>query len=266
MLKLKNKNMKNNYPLISIITPSYNQGQFIEETIRSVQNQTYKNFEHIVIDGGSTDNTLKILKKYTGKIKWISEKDKGQPDALNKGFKMAKGDIVCYLCADDYYQKDTLATVVDFFKRNKEAKILTADYTIIDEKNNEIHSFVRLYKKIFWLINSYYTFLFVNYVNQPSTFWKKELFDEFGYFDIKYQYEFDYEWWLRVSSKYKIFIINKKLSFFRLHKSSKSGSRYIKQFVEDYEVVENKTDNKLLLFFKKNHNNLIVNIYKLIRF
>ena len=88
-------------PLVSVVTPSYNKGRFIEETILSVKNQTYPRIEHIVVDGGSTDGTLDILKKYGDSLIWISEPDKGQSDAINKGWRMSKGDILAYLNADD---------------------------------------------------------------------------------------------------------------------------------------------------------------------
>lgn len=92
------------YPKISIITPSYNQGSFIKQTIDSVLNQNYQNLEYWVIDGGSTDKTVKILKSYGRKIKWISEKDKGQTDAINKGLKKITGDIIAFINSDDYYE------------------------------------------------------------------------------------------------------------------------------------------------------------------
>lgn len=142
--------MKN--PLISIITPSFNQGQFIEETLKSVASQTYKNYEHIIIDGGSTDGTIEILKKYQkkypDKIKWISEKDKGQSDAINKGLKMAKGEILCYLNSDDVFYYYTLETVVNFFKKHKEVYWVTGDYEIINEESKKIRSLIPIYKKI----------------------------------------------------------------------------------------------------------------------
>lgn len=102
-------------PLVSIITPSYNQGKFIEETIQSVLNQDYPNIEYIVIDGGSTDNTIDILKKYEGRLRWISEPDKGQSDAINKGFAMARGSMMAWLNSDDTYLPGTVNKVVDIF-------------------------------------------------------------------------------------------------------------------------------------------------------
>ena len=95
-------------PLVSIITPSYNQGRFIRQTIESVLNQKYPNIEYIIVDGGSSDNTLEIIKEYEGKIKWISEKDNGQSDAINKGFSMANGEIIAWLNSDDIYLEDAI--------------------------------------------------------------------------------------------------------------------------------------------------------------
>ncbi len=114
---------KNSY-LVSIITPSFNQAQFIEQTIKSVQNQDYKNIEHIIIDGGSTDGTIDILKKYSG-IKWISEKDNGQSDAINKGFSTANGEILAWLNSDDYYDENIITKVVEYF-----SKIIIANFSM----------------------------------------------------------------------------------------------------------------------------------------
>ena len=103
---------------ISVITPSYNQAQFIERTILSVLNQNYPNLEYIIMDGGSTDNTVEILKKYSDKIIWKSEKDNGQSGAINKGLKMATGDIVTYLNSDDIYELGTFEKIAEFFQKN----------------------------------------------------------------------------------------------------------------------------------------------------
>ncbi len=249
---------------ISIITPSYNQGNYIEETILSVLNQKYPNLEYIVIDGGSTDNTLSILKKYKNKIRWISEKDNGQADAINKGFKMSSGEIVGYLCSDDKYESGTLK-IVDSEFNDESVKIITGDYYIINEDGKKIKSIVPSYKKIFWKIKSIYGYLFANYTNQPSTFWRKDLFNEYGYFDTSLRYEFDYDWWIKVISKYGIKFVYKKLSCFRIHSKSKSGSEFNRSFTEEYNVIKKYSKNKLFLLIKKLNNILVVLIYKFFR-
>ncbi len=192
-------------PLVSIITPSYNQGEFIEETLKSVQAQTYRNFEHIIIDGGSTDNTIKILKKYKakypGKIKWISEKDKGQSDAINKGMRIAKGEILCYLNSDDVFYPYTLEIVVDFFNKNKNAYWVTGDYQVINEKSLPIRSFISFYKKLWSIFPYKTTLLFCNFINQPSTFWKREVYKNVGDFNVNYKYNMDFDYWIRTFNK-----------------------------------------------------------------
>ena len=167
-------------PKITVITPSYNQGHFITETIDSVLSQNYPNLEYIVMDGGSTDDTVDILKSYGKKFTWVSKKDKGQTDAINKGIKKSTGDIICYLNSDDVFLPNTLNTVAEYFMQNPEAMWVTGDYFIIDADGNKIQSFVAEYKK--WLRQnpSKQRLSIANYIIQPSTFWRKELTQEIG--------------------------------------------------------------------------------------
>ena len=183
---------------ISIITPSYNQAEFIERTIQSILNQSYSNFEYIIMDGGSTDGTIEILKKYSNKIIWKSEKDNGQSDAINKGLKIATGDIVAYLNSDDTYELNALQKVADFFIKNPDKKWVYGKCKIINEKDQEIRKPITAYKN--WLLKkySYKKLLTENFISQPATFWKKELHNEFGYFNESESLCMDYEFWLRI--------------------------------------------------------------------
>ncbi len=250
---------------ISIITPSFNQGQFIEQTIQSVLSQNYPNLEYIVMDGGSTDNTLDILKKYEDKLKWFSEKDKGQSDAINKGLKMAYGDIVAWLNSDDYYLPGTLAKVATFFDKNSQAKWVSGDYQIVDEKGKDIHSFVIGYKRLLRLFNSYSTLSFANYIIQPSTFWRRELISEIGYLNEEYRYCMDYDLWLRFMKNYPLHIIPSPLSAFRVHSTSKGGVEYEKQFDEELQIAKKNNTSELLYKLHKIHNDLISFVYSLVK-
>lgn len=259
-----------NKPFFSIITPSFNQGQFIEETIKSVFNQTFRDFEHIVVDGGSTDNTLKILKKYKAKYPdkffYISEKDKGQSDAINKGMRMAKGKVFAWLNSDDYYPVYTLEEVYKVFNKNKDVFWLSGDYVVVNEKGEKIHSFVRYYKKFLRLFPFSLIIYIANFINQPSTFFKRDVFEQVGYLNIKLKYNMDYDYWLRFYKKeFKNFYINKELSYFRIHSNSKSGVQYDEMFKEDLKVLEKYTKNKILILLHRLHNLFILLIYKIIK-
>ena len=252
----------------SIITPSFNQGQFIEETIKSVQNQTYKNFEHIVIDGGSTDNTLKILKKYTGKIKWISEKDKGQPDAVNKGIRLSKGDYILILNSDDILLKDSLFNVnriiTSGINRNEKPLLIIGDYRLINEKSKKIISFIPYFKKIFWYLPPSLAVKITNFIAQPSVFISKYLIKKFGYFKTNLKYSFEYEYWLRLLiNGTRPYYLNKVISLFRINPNSLGGSNYEKLLEYTYDkIVAKCVKEKFFLLLNKTLTKLIIFIYK----
>lgn len=250
---------------ISIITPSYNQGKFIMQTIDSVLNQNYPNLEYIVIDGGSTDSTINILKKYKNKVKWISEKDKGQADAINKGIKMVTGDIIGYLNSDDIYLPQALKTVDDFFKLNPKAQWAMGDYSIINAEGRKIRPYVVWYKRFLRPFNSYKLLTFTNYIVQPSTFWRKNVIKTIGLFDDSLPYEMDYDYWLRIASKFPLYIIKKSLSLFRIHDSSKSGLHYLRQFEEEIKVLEKHNINKSIKLLHVIHNKIIIFLYNLMK-
>ncbi|WP_075590610.1 glycosyltransferase family 2 protein [Labilibacter marinus] len=214
------KNLK-----ISIITPSFNQGKFLEETILSVLDQNYPKLEYIIIDGGSTDNSVDIIKKHQDKLAyWISEKDDGQSHAINKGFQKATGDIICWLNSDDLLQPDTLKLVSDQFK-NKQTNWLTGNCSTIDAQSKTIGSYTCNIppSNKEWLNHFARGASFA--ILQPSTFWKKEIIDKVGLLNQKLHYSFDHEYFLRMYLQFgKPNVINKNLSAFRLHDESKTVS------------------------------------------
>ncbi len=229
---------KINQPLVSIVTPSYNQAKFIGRTIESILNQDYPNIQYIVMDGKSTDNTVQILKQYGKKITWKSEKDSGQSEAINKGIRMAKGEIVAFLNSDDTYEPGAISKVVKFFNDNPSTKWVYGKCKIVNENDVEIRKPITLYKNLLLRNFSYNKILAENFISQPATFWRRELHDEFGYFDENDHWCMDYEFWLRIGSKYPAGVINNYLSNFRYHSDSKSGLEDKTKFQDELKLAK----------------------------
>lgn len=235
------------FPKISIITPSLNQGRFIERTIKSVLEQNYPDLEYIVIDGGSTDNTIEILKKYEKRLIWISEKDEGQADAINKGINLSTGDIMGYLNSDDVYENGALKRVSDFFLANPTTMWLTGRCKIIDEGDLEIRRMVTGYKNVLLSHYSYRVLLVTNPISQPATFWRRAVTQEFGLFDVNEHLVMDYEYWLRMGSKYPPAIIDDYLARFRVHQESKTSSSFLDTFKQEFTICKRYTHSTVLM-------------------
>ncbi len=207
-----------NLPKVSIVTPSYNQVEFLEKTILSVINQDYPNIEYIIIDGGSTDGSQEIIKKYENKISyWVSEKDNGQSDAINKGFKKCTGDIVAWINSDDLYVEGAISCAVAYFSEHTGIDMVHGKIDLIDV-HGEYITYVA--SKDFTLQE----LIISNQVWQPSVFFKRKIFDEIGYLDESYHYIMDYDFWIRIATRYNIGYINSTLARFRLHGQSKTVS------------------------------------------
>jgi glycosyltransferase involved in cell wall biosynthesis len=181
------------------VTPSYNQAHFIEETLRSVSTQQYPVLEHLVIDGGSTDGTIEILRRYCSTpgwehLSWISEPDRGQSDAINKGFRIATGDIIGWLNSDDLYEPDSFTRVSKAFQENPLTDFIYGDYLIIDETGKTLLSKKEI--DFDWEI----MLCGLNYIAQPNVFFRRRVFDKVGFLSDTLHYVMDYEFWLRAAA------------------------------------------------------------------
>ena len=224
------------HPKISVITPSWNQGQFIERTMKSVLEQEGDfDLEYIILDNESTDNTHDVIRRYESRLTWRSEKDRGQSSALKKGFSMASGDILCWLNSDDTYQPGALAAVADEY-RARPFEWCFGNCMIIDENDEEIRRAITRYKIAQSCNYSYRRLLRRDFISQPSTFFTSDAYRAVGELDGSLTYAMDYEYWLRLGSKYEPRFIDKFLANFRWHGASKNGTLYRKAAWEAYQM------------------------------
>lgn len=181
---------------ISVVTPSFNQAEWIEETLRSVANQGYSDIEHIVIDGGSTDGTLGILERFKPTLSYVqSQPDGGQTDALIQGFGRATGDVMAWLNSDDLYEPGTLVEVADHFRRHPEDRFIYGDATWVDRHGVVLRRQREVgFNRFIWL-RTY------NYIPQPSTFWRRDLYEEVGGLDPSFDLAMDSDLWIRFAER-----------------------------------------------------------------
>lgn len=204
------------WPKISIITPSFNQGQFIEETIRSVLLQNYPNLEYIIIDGGSTDSTLDVIQKYDDYITlWVSESDNGQSNAINKGFLKSTGDVITWMNSDDIYFPDALNVAGHVFGSNPTVGMIYGDCCLFNEITNTVSLKMPGNFDLGHLIQE-------NFIPQPSVFMNRNLFSDQIFLDESLHYAMDYELWLRIALQSSIRYYPRTFAQFRYHPAAKS--------------------------------------------
>lgn len=206
------------YPLVSIITPSYNQARFLETTIKSVLGQDYPMIEYIVVDGASTDGSLEILQRYSNQLaNWVSEPDRGQTEAINKGFKMAKGQILAWLNSDDTYNPGAVTNAVDYLLRHPDIGLVYSDMDFIDEKGRTIGQFPAALTDLKKLRRGFV------HVPQPATFFRADLWQQVGPLDPTFYFAMDYDLWVRLAQKTKFAYLKGEVwANFRLHSDAKT--------------------------------------------
>ena len=188
---MQEKNFK-----ISIVTPSFNQGAYLEQTIRSVLDQQYPNLEYFIFDGGSTDGSVDIIKKYNSQLTyWVSEKDRGQADAIYRGFEKSTGDIVGWINSDDVYLPGAFKSVANMFARHRDAEMIIGAHMVVDEQGVVVDRYAAYNQDFDSLL------LFGQRIPQMSTFLKREVFFAVGGFDRTLQFAFDYDLFLRTTRR-----------------------------------------------------------------
>ncbi len=221
-------------PKVSVVTAVLNRADSIERTLASVREQTYRDLEHVVVDGGSTDGTVEILRRSQG-IRWISEPDNGLADAMNKGIAMASGEWIGWLNSDDYYLPGALQAVADAAGSNPDAHWLTGRCRIIDGDDREIRTAITAYKN--WLLRHYSFPLYLtqNFISCPSTFVRKDAYEVAGALDSRYRISMDYDVFLRIASRWDPVVLDRELAVFRMTEGTLSMDGFEQQFAEHAE-------------------------------
>ncbi len=221
------------WPKISVITPSFNQAEFLEATIRSVLLQGYPNLEYVVLDGGSSDGSVDIIKKYSPWLShWESRPDHGQSDAINRGLRATTGEIQCWLNSDDYFAPGTLAHVARCFCDAPETLWLIGSATLLDHQGAQTIRPARVLTEselVRWTRSNWFC--------QQATFWRKSFIERTGFLDESLHYVMDWELWLRFYAIAPPQIIDQSLAFYRFHENAKCVDKLDSYYVEETRLL-----------------------------
>ena len=218
------------------------------------------------MDGGSKDQTVAIMNRYRDSLAAaVSEKDRGQAHAINKGLAKATGEVVCWLNSDDTYEPGALAAVARHFGGNGSCLWAYGKCRIVDEDDREIRPFITRYKNLLLARYSFSKLLSENFVSQPAVFWRRALLDEIGYLDEREHFCMDYEYWLRLGARHPAGVIDAWLANFRYHRASKSGSVDPRQFADELRIARTYgAGHPLALFLHALNYRKIVLAYRLL--
>ncbi len=222
---------------VSVVMPVFNGEKYIEHAIKSILNQTYKNIQFILVDGGSEDKTMKIVENYSHDIDLIiSEKDQGMYDAINKGFAKSDGELMLWLNSDDYLFPSAIQTVVELIKENSDIKWVTGRKVQMSSTSRirRVGSFVSYYRS--WIEKGFYTGKGLGHIMQETTFWTRDLYDRAGgYVNKDYKLASDYELWVRFSKYETLYSLNTLLGAFRQHDTQLSSD--VHGYAEECEKI-----------------------------
>ena len=220
-----------NEPLVTIVTPTYNMGHFLRETIESVLSQDYPQVQYIVMDAGSQDDTVEILKSYGSRLEWVSEPDEGQSDAVNKGFLRARGEIFTFLNADDIYYQGAVRAGVEAFARRPDAGVVYGNAWYTREDGSA-------FKRCPVLPYDYDLLGHLCYICQPASFLRSKVWAEMGGLDKSLHLTLDYDLWLRIADRYPMAYVAQDLATSRMYKENKSLGRRRESFREIVRIMQ----------------------------
>ncbi len=220
---------------ISIIIPSFQQAHFLERTILSLTNQNYSDLELIIVDGGSTDYSVNIIKKYEKKLSyWVSEKDTGQSNAINKGLKLAQGEILGWLNSDDTLAPNALRKIAECYQKNPDVNLVYGHNWLINENDEIIRRLTAVQTNAYELI--YYN---RNVWSQPGTTWRRRLQEKIGFLDESLHYTMDCDFWIRASQVGQVYCLNEHLGDLRIHNATKSKTQKEK-FKSEHRILDRR--------------------------
>ena len=235
----------NSLPKITVITPSFNQAAYLEKTIQSILNQNYPNLEYIIIDGGSTDGSVDIIKRYASKLAyWVSEPDEGQSHAINKGLMKSTGDWVCWQNSDDIFYPNSFQYVAQVIQKMPKLEFIIGDINLIDEND-------KLIRPMCYVKPTYQSLIAEGMVlTNQAAFWKRCVHNDIGWLDENLHYGFDYEWFLRLLKHTKqSWHISKTIGALRYHSETKTSLNQVK-FQEEFGIIlEGKSMNLIARLF-----------------
>ena len=229
--------MSTRMPKISLVTPSLNQGKFIRATIESVLSQGYPNLDYRVQDGGSTDGTLTVLRTYEERVPFVSEKDAGQADAINKGLARATGEVFGYLNSDDVLRPGALAAVGAAFASDPNLMFVWGRASYLNEVGAPVSPYLVRPDAIERLADACF-------IAQPAAFFRKEAWDEIGPFDATLHHTMDYDYWLRIAARYpasRTRFLDRELAGCRMHADAKTVAGWSRALEEIMDLVKRRT-------------------------
>ena len=227
--------MVNDFPRISVITPSFNQAEFLERTMRSVLDQGYANLEYIVIDGGSTDGSVDLIRKHAERLTyWVSEPDRGQVDAINKGLHRASGDWLCWQNSDDVFFPGAFADLAKAASEHPEAGLIVGNMVLIDENDRPL-------RDLRYVTPDHGAMLAEGMLlaNQAA-FWRRDVQEAVGLLDERYQCSFDYDWFLRLTTACRGVHVNRSWGGLRLHGATKTSNQAARFTEENRRILDGR--------------------------